>query len=116
MQIEHISAVTFFVQDMSRSVRFYEKCGFRLIFGGPEQEFTSLQAGRAYVNLIHRSDYDVRWWGRAIFRVDEVDEHYRMICAAGLSPEAQPQNATWGERYYHLTDPDGHELSFAELL
>jgi uncharacterized glyoxalase superfamily protein PhnB len=24
-----------------------------------------------------------------------------------------PRDAEWGERFFHLTDPDGHELSFA---
>ena len=28
------------------------------------------------------------------------------------SPNA-PRDAEWGERYFHITDPDGHELSFA---
>jgi uncharacterized glyoxalase superfamily protein PhnB len=27
-----------------------------------------------------------------------------------------PRNAEWGERYFHLTDTDGHELSFAQPL
>jgi uncharacterized glyoxalase superfamily protein PhnB len=27
-----------------------------------------------------------------------------------------PTDAPWGERYFHLRDPDGHELSFAKLL
>jgi uncharacterized glyoxalase superfamily protein PhnB len=35
--------------------------------------------------------------------------------AAGLQAES-PRDAGWGERFFHITDPDGHELSFAELL
>jgi len=27
-----------------------------------------------------------------------------------------PRDAAWGERFFHVTDPDGHELSFAEPL
>jgi uncharacterized glyoxalase superfamily protein PhnB len=27
-----------------------------------------------------------------------------------------PADAIWGERYFHITDPDGHEISFAMLL
>ena len=27
-----------------------------------------------------------------------------------------PRDAEWSERYFHLTDPDGHELSFARPL
>ncbi|MHC4164482.1 MAG: VOC family protein, partial [Planctomycetota bacterium] len=30
--------------------------------------------------------------------------------------EAAPADAEWGERYFHITDPDGHELSFARPL
>jgi hypothetical protein len=26
------------------------------------------------------------------------------------------QDASWGERFFHVTDPDGHQLSFAEVL
>ena len=25
-------------------------------------------------------------------------------------------DAPWGERFLHISDPDGHELSFAALL
>ncbi|MGH8701888.1 MAG: VOC family protein, partial [Burkholderiales bacterium] len=27
-----------------------------------------------------------------------------------------PADAPWGERYFHISDPDGHELSFARPL
>jgi uncharacterized glyoxalase superfamily protein PhnB len=33
----------------------------------------------------------------------------------GFHPEG-PQDASWGERYFHLPDPDGHELSFARPI
>jgi uncharacterized glyoxalase superfamily protein PhnB len=36
--------------------------------------------------------------------------------ASGAQPDAPPRDAAWGERFFHLTDPDGHELSFARLL
>src|SRR6478735_9409496 len=28
-------------------------------------------------------------------------------------PTTPHRDAEWGERFFHLTDPDGHELSFA---
>ncbi len=37
------------------------------------------------------------------------------IQAQALMPDS-PTDAPWGERFFHVTDPDGHELSFAELL
>ena len=27
--------------------------------------------------------------------------------------ESKPENATWGERFFHALDPDGYKLSFA---
>ena len=56
------------------------------------------------------------WWGRAIFHVDDVDALHARALARGLEPEAPPRDAPWGERYFHISDPDGHELSFARLL
>jgi len=115
VSVEHISAVTFFVADMARSVAFYEACGFEVIFGGRDAAFTSLRSADAYVNLIDTPDYVQSWWGRAIFRVSSADEQYERLVAAGLTPDP-PRDAAWGERYFHITDPDGHELSFAQLL
>ena len=39
-----------------------------------------------------------------------------MALAAGYSTDGEPENASWGERYFHITDLDGHELSFARML
>jgi catechol 2,3-dioxygenase-like lactoylglutathione lyase family enzyme len=113
--IRHISAVTLAVNDMARSVEFYRTLGFELLYGGESATFSSLRAGEAFVNLVSSRGYEHRWWGRAIFRVDKVDVHYRKLQAQGLTVES-PRDAPWGERFFHVTDPDGHELSFAELL
>ena len=114
-RIDEISAVTFAVSDMTRSVEFYEKLGFQVAYGGAQDSFVSFHAGSSFVNLIARTDYAGKWWGRAIFRVDDADAWYRAQVESGLAPD-RPQNAPWGERFFHITDPDGHELSFAQLL
>ena len=116
MQVQSISAVTLAVGDMARSVDFYRMAGFELLYGGPDSEFTSFRAGQGYLNLTVRRDYEGRWWGRAIFYVADVDLAHRHVVAAGLTPDTAPCDAPWGERYFHLTDPDGHELSFAKPL
>ena len=56
------------------------------------------------------------WWGRAIFYVADVDALYDRALAAGYQPASVPRDAEWGERFFHLIDPDGHELSFARPL
>jgi uncharacterized glyoxalase superfamily protein PhnB len=48
-----------------------------------------------------------------IFYESDVDALYRGVIAAGRRPDAAPRDAEWGERCFHLTDPDGHEVSFA---
>ena len=116
--VEQISAVTLAVRDMAASLAFYEVLGFRVLYGGADSGFTSLQAGTGFVNL----QLDPSWvppprvWGRAIFWVVDVDAVHDRAVAAGLVPEMAPSDAPWGERYFHLRDPDGHELSFARPL
>lgn len=116
-QIESISAVTLATHDMARAVRFYRAMGFVLRYGGESASFTSFSAGNACLNLTTEgSERAWSWWGRVIFYVADVDALHRQALAAGLQPQAAPRDATWGERYFHISDPDGHELSFATPL
>jgi catechol 2,3-dioxygenase-like lactoylglutathione lyase family enzyme len=115
--IENISAVTLATHDMARAVRFYRALGFTLRYGGEQAPFTSLHAGSGYVNLIARpASQRWSWWGRVIFYVSDVDAFHARAVTAGLMPDTDPADASWGERFFHMTDPDGHELSFARPL
>lgn len=114
--IESLSAITLATRDMPRAVSFYEALGFPMKFGGPQEAFTSFAFGGSYLNLIVDSRAPVNWWGRVIVYVSDVDALYRKALAAGLRPSLEPSDAPWGERYFHITDPDGHELSFARPL
>jgi catechol 2,3-dioxygenase-like lactoylglutathione lyase family enzyme len=115
--IEAISAVTLATHDMARSVPFYQALGFALRYGGPSASFTSFSAGNACLNVTTEgSERTWAWWGRVIFYVADVDALYRQALSCGFQPQAPPRDATWGERYFHLSDPDGHELSFATPL
>ncbi len=121
--IESLSAVTLATQDMAHAVRFYRRLGFEMLYGGENAAFTSFRAGPNFLNLIAApSDPSTRahgpraWWGRIIFYVSDVDAFYERVAASGFSPQAPPRDAPWGERFFHLTDPDGNELSFARRL
>ncbi len=117
MTIECISAITLATHDMSRAVRFYRTLEFEVIHGGEEASFTSSPVGTGYLNLIAQpADRQGSWWGRVIFYVSDVDALYRHAVACELDPDTTPEDADWGERYFHLTDPDGHEISFARPL
>ncbi len=111
-----LSAVTLATRDMARAVRFYEALGFPLKYGGPSETFTSFEFGGTFLNLIAEERGPAGWWGRVIVYVSDVDGIYRKALAEGFEPEFAPLDAPWGERYFHLVDPDGHEISFAKPL
>jgi len=112
--IDSISAVTLATHDMGRAVQFYRMLGFQLIYGGENAAFTSFRAGPGFLNLIVQpGEQHWSWWGRVIFYESDVDGLYARLVAAGCRPDTAPRNAEWGERFFHVTDPDGHELSFA---
>ena len=86
--IEKISAVTLRVASMRASVRFYKDVlGLETIYGSEGSYFTFLM-----LTVSGRTS-----WKRA------------------FDPDS-PQDASWGERYFHLPDPDGYELSFARPI
>lgn len=132
--IRSINAVTLTTTDMPRSVAFYAALGFRTSYGGANSRFTVLDIGvEEHLNLalpemvasgsgdqgLSQPTSGFAGWGRVIFHLADgpaVDALYRQATDAGLAPQEIPRDAEWGERYFQLRDPDGHELSFAARL
>jgi catechol 2,3-dioxygenase-like lactoylglutathione lyase family enzyme len=115
--IQGISAITLATHDMARAVRFYRLLGFELLYGGESAAFTSFRGGGSYLNLVAQPiERQWSWWGRVIFYHSDVDRLHAHVIAAGYQPDTAPRDADWGERFFHLTDPDGHELSFAKPI
>jgi catechol 2,3-dioxygenase-like lactoylglutathione lyase family enzyme len=114
--VEKISAVTLTVANMRTSVHFYkEVLGLEIIYGSEDSYFTSFRTkdGDTILNL-EQGDTSIRW-GRLIFHVSDVDRFWAYLTEKGFHPD-NPQDASWGERYFHFPDPDGHELSFARPI
>lgn len=124
MTVLQISAVTLKVTDMTRSCLFYSKLpGLTLRYGGSNEEFSSFEIMnhhyKSYLNLelsakIYRSTLFVR----IIFHTTDVDRLYSELrknvdLSRIIVFENEPSDASWGERYFHLRDPDGYQLSFA---
>ena len=124
MKVSKISAVTLPISDMKKSVNFYSKIpNFKIVYGGPEAQFTSFlidNTVKSYLNLklneTHSTDF-----GRIIFYADDVDDLFtymqddKTVSELGKF-ESKPQDAIWGERFFHMLDPDGYKLSFATPL
>jgi catechol 2,3-dioxygenase-like lactoylglutathione lyase family enzyme len=117
MRIEKISAVTFRASDMRASVQFYrDVLGMELLYGGEDACFSSLRAKDTEAPILNlEQGRTVTGWGRMIFYVADVDAFWEYLRGKGFNPE-RPRDASWGERYFHMPDPDGHELSFARPI
>ena len=106
---------------MKKSVDFYSKIpNFKIVYGGPDSQFTSFlieDTAKSYLNLkLHRTHSAGS--GRIIFYVDDVDGLFTYMqndeTISGLGKlESKPQDAVWGERFFHVLDPDRNKLSFA---
>ena len=75
---------------------------------------------KLYLNLELRSDSNnnSRDFGRIIFYTDDVDELYSHLknddsISTLIFFENESTDALWGERFFHVRDPDGNQLSFA---
>jgi catechol 2,3-dioxygenase-like lactoylglutathione lyase family enzyme len=139
MKIYKISAVTLIIENMERSCSFYSQIpGFKLDYGGSSNDtFTTFGIGeeKMYLNLelgitnnndelhYHRiTDNNERkrehFFGRIIFHTEDVDRLYSYFKSNEhisnlILFENKPTNASWGERYFHIREPDGYQLSFA---
>lgn len=61
-----------------------------------------------------RSDF-----GRIIFHTENVDGLYQYMrkeefFSKHATFETEPADAPWGERFFHIREPDGYQLSFAQ--
>ena len=140
MKVNKISAITLRIKEMNRSCRFYSQIpGFRLIYGGSFNDiFSTYEIGESndskiYLNLElirptndrnNQNDYVTtlrNHFGRIIFHTDDVDKLYDYFknnesISADVIFENAPTDAPWGERYFHIREPDGYQLSFASSL
>ncbi|MGH9425258.1 MAG: VOC family protein [Terriglobia bacterium] len=117
MNVQRISAITIKVSDMARALRFYNNMlGLKILYGGENAHFSSLQTLGAKDSILNLEQGRVtRDWGRIIFYVEDVDRFWAYLKEKEFNLDG-PRDAAWGERYFHLHDPDGHELSFAQPI
>jgi catechol 2,3-dioxygenase-like lactoylglutathione lyase family enzyme len=130
MKLLGISAVTLLIKDMNKSCRFYSTVpGFTVSYSS--DRFTTFTLNQNTDKKIHlnlelelNNNIDgnqVKDFGRIIFHTDNVDDLYSylksdVIISNLITIETEPKDALWGERYFHIRDPDGYQISFAELI
>lgn len=130
MRLLRISAVTLLVNDMNKSCGFYSKIpGFALSYSSKSFTTFTLEENigkQTHLNLElsiqdNSTDNKPIHFGRIIFHTDNVDALYCYLknddfLSKLIIIESKPVNAKWGERYFHIRDPDGYQISFAQSL
>lgn len=111
-------APQFLVDDLQRSLAYYEKMGFR--FGEPWDGFYAI--GLLDGLEIHlkeaRQNQAEREWRRsnehldAAGGVDGVEAFYERCVANGISIIKPLADTAWGTKDFYIEDPDGYIISF----
>ncbi len=130
MKVYKISAITLKIQNMKREWKFYSKVpGLTLTYGGPDSTFTSFEMNdndfsnsKTYLNLEFTNEsISNKNFGRIVIYSDNVDKLYSYFkndenIAHLITIKNEPKDGEWGERYFHILDPEGYELSFAQVI
>jgi lactoylglutathione lyase len=121
---ERVDYVILYVGDLDRAISFY-----RDVIGLPFKfseagyaEFATEGAKFALYDraglqtLIGREGTDGETTMEVAFLVDDVDGEARRLRAAGVDVLSGPVDRPWGQRTFHLLDPDGHVVELAQEL
>lgn len=129
MKVQKISAITLKIQNMRKEWKFYSQVpGLTLTFGGPDNIFTSFEMkddfsnSKTYLNLEFTNGLTFnKNFGRIIIYSDNVDKLYDYFkndenISSIITIKNKPKDGEWGERYFHILDPEEYEISFAQII
>jgi catechol 2,3-dioxygenase-like lactoylglutathione lyase family enzyme len=111
-------APQFLVDDLSRSISYYEKLGFR--FGEPWEGFYAIgkrDGLELHLKESPKNEVDRRWRREnehldAAAGVDGIEAFYEECVTSGVQI-LRPLAATeWGTRDFYVEDPDGYIIAF----
>jgi len=103
---------------MDLAVKFYSNIPeFEIVYGNSETPFVTFKIENQFLNLEHNQNGTCDF-GRIIFHVKDVDKIYNYLKQSQLSDriETAPINASWGERFFYIRDPDNHQIAIAKPL
>ena len=111
-------SISLTVKDLSASRAFYEKLGFEVTGGSPEENYLILMNGEALIGLFHGMfDKNILTFNPGLTnrkeRLDEftdVREIQRGLQARGLDLTSEVDESTAGAGSITLVDPDGNPI------
>jgi catechol 2,3-dioxygenase-like lactoylglutathione lyase family enzyme len=101
------------VQDIRRSLEFYQTLGFQPVSGSVEERFITVQNGDCRIGLFqgHLNPPETQ----LIFWQGDVGAIAHALTAKGLSFEKGPTTGDDGGTGALLKDPDGHPIYFVNM-
>lgn len=111
-------SVSLAVKDLAVSRAFYEKLGFRAVFGEPGQGWQIMRSGTTTIGLFagmferNILTFNPGWDGdnQPLDEYVDVRELQRRLEGAGLTLESRAEEGTTGPGSCMLLDPDGNPI------
>lgn len=123
-EFANVDYVILYVGDLDRSISFYRDVigvPFKFTESGYAEfategtKFALFERARL-PQLIGRDGGEGEATMEVAFLVDDVDVEAKRLRAAGVAELAGPVDRPWGQRTFHLLDPDGHVVELAQEL
>jgi catechol 2,3-dioxygenase-like lactoylglutathione lyase family enzyme len=111
-------SISLSVRDLHASKTFYEKLGFEVFAGTPEQHYLIMKNGNALVGLFQDMfegniiTFNPGWNEQAekLDAYDDVRDIQRQLKASGIAFLSEADQATTGPASFMVTDPDGNTI------
>lgn len=111
-------SISLSVRDLSASRSFYEKLGFGVFAGSPEQKYLIMKNGDALVGLFQGMfegnilTFNPGWDQQAqkVPDFDDVREINRRVKLAGIATLQETLKETGGPGSFVMQDPDGNTI------
>jgi catechol 2,3-dioxygenase-like lactoylglutathione lyase family enzyme len=122
MNVQSISGLNCYVEDLDRTARFYEAIGFRR--GKEKPGRITFYVNWFFVTSIaqdHEAEADAgmstaardKRAGQFVFlKVEDIDAFHEGLVAKGIEPAGEPQKRSSGNRELLVRDPDGYGFVF----
>lgn len=125
MKLVSVSGFLCVVNDLEKSIEFYEKLGF--VFKDKTPDYAKAYLNWFWMEFVpfdkveeslfkkvnESENTDSKGAGLFIhISVDDVDEFYNGLISKGLKPSSEPRDFPWGRREFVIRDPDGYRLVF----
>ncbi len=120
MKIKSVSALTCYVKDLQKTLKFYEAFGFD--FKKIEEHHITGYVNWFSIDFVEansetkeefQKEANAKEKGAGIYinlSVDDVDACYRDCLKNGFTPSSKPRDWPWGNREFVIRDPDGYKL------